>query len=263
MKRQIFIALNIVCFFMLGCSSEGNSIAPVKVEPKLPIKKIYTHNNTSSVDQYTYDDQFRLKKIFYSNNVDNYYEFNYVENKLLSIYKYYNKELIVKTLFTYNEGNIVKSEDYSDLSLVNTVYYEYDSSNRLVKVRTAKDIPNYTDWIITFEYLENDKVKILSKDTEYHIIQYENIKKSPFSAVPYFEAYLRSSILRATFALGNEIKTLPPINVFIKTKSYRDNQLFFENIYTNTYDADGFLIKQVNTSPNTQSIVTEEYIYNK
>ncbi|CAM1339163.1 hypothetical protein [Tenacibaculum aestuarii] len=262
MKKQILIALNIMFFFMLGCSSEGNSIDPVKVEPKLPIKKIYTHNNSSSINQYTYDDQFRLKKNFYSNNVDDYYEFNYLENKLLSIYKYDNKELIVKTLFTYNEGNIVKSETYN-LNLLNTVYYEYDSSNRLVKVRNVNDTPNSTDWIITFEYLENDKVKIVYKDTEYHIIQYENIKKSPFSAVPYFEAYLRSSIFRATFALGDEIKTLPPINVFIKTKSYIDNQLFFENTYTNTYDADGFLIKQVKTSPNTQSIVTEEYTYNK
>ncbi len=263
MKQQILTLLSVIMFLILGCSSESNSIELVKEKPKLPIKKTYTYNNSSSVQQYVYDDQFRLKKILYSDNVNNYHEFNYNNSKLLSIYRFEDDKFTTKTLFTYDKDNIVKSEGYGESSLINTVYYKYDSSNRLIRVRNVNDIPNSTDLIITLEYLENDKVKMVYKDTEYHIIQYENIKKSPFSAVPYFEAYLRSSILRATFALANEIKTLPPIDMFINVKSYRDDQLFFENIYINTYDDDGFLIKQVKTNDNTQSPVIEEYKYNK
>jgi len=210
----------------------------------------------------------------------------YVESTTTSTYHYNDKyellkiihespEVVEKTLFTYTNGKITKTEDidsngrtdryseyeytgdlltkqtnYNSLNTINSIReYQYNSDSKLEKTTTEQFFNSNTNTVVSsYEYLSDNKVKeTTDTDTNYTIYTFDN-KNSPLINIVGVKA-----ILQSDFEGGGTH------NITLVQEFDKDNKELgsYKTIYK--YDSDNFVIERDESSNDYSYVVTYEY----
>ncbi len=253
-------SLFILTIGFTSCTSENSIESEVDTNYKLPVS--YSETNYNSYDdsesvfaeEYLYDNNKLSEIKLIEDGVDfGYIKLIYNGDKVVRIDTYNELDVIEeKTSIEYNGNNIVKVTSYEgDES--NVTYIEefvYDSQDRIIEKSFTEYYDNivYGPDVTTYEYINDNSLKATTSENEYKIIEFDS-KFSPYSDIPNLSSFIA-------------VTEYPLLKNVISIKEYYDDVLSYEKNFTNTYDSDDFLTKQVITFSDNSS-ETKEYTYNR
>lgn len=255
MKKYLLLLI-----VFISCSTNGETdinITPnLKLPYKLEIIEDYVNNDNYYVTtiEYKYDNNGKLIEVIIDEASGDIIKFNisYIQGKINNIEKYNTGQLISKYEFAYINNKVVNRKLYSTDNVLSREWaYKYNQDSKLSEITRTEFYAAPLYKTTTFEYLPQNKIKVVDEDRNmiYHFKV--DSKKNPYINTINLDGLSR--FYHNTLLISTNI---------INEKKFDINGGVIGTIqYNNEYDNDGFLVKQEYLNHSIKT--TRNYSYNK